>query len=88
MKCRACGHEHAGADLAFICVGCPCSAQPGREECLGCETQVHLTTDKDGRLWCDECCPQLFCKACLSSTGGSCREHATEGREPWGPGWF
>ena len=30
-KCEACGHQHAGADLAYICIGCPCSAQPGRE---------------------------------------------------------
>lgn len=32
VKCGACGHEHAGADLAYICIGCPCPARPGREE--------------------------------------------------------
>lgn len=24
MTCTACDHEHAGIDLAGICVGCPC----------------------------------------------------------------
>jgi hypothetical protein len=23
-KCEKCGHQHAGPDLAGICVGCPC----------------------------------------------------------------
>ena len=32
IKCGACGHEHTGPELAFICIGCPCPAQPGREQ--------------------------------------------------------
>ena len=28
-NCAACGHEHMGADLAFVCVGCPCPERPG-----------------------------------------------------------
>jgi hypothetical protein len=24
MECKACGHEHQGAGLAYICIGCPC----------------------------------------------------------------
>jgi hypothetical protein len=29
MKCNSCGHEHSGAALAYICIGCPCSETPG-----------------------------------------------------------
>jgi hypothetical protein len=28
--CPQCGHEHAGIDLAFICIGCPCPETPGK----------------------------------------------------------
>lgn len=30
QECEACGHEHQGAELAYICIGCPCPAEPGR----------------------------------------------------------
>lgn len=26
--CESCGHVHAGVDLAFICIGCPCEERP------------------------------------------------------------
>ncbi len=26
--CPACGHTHAGRNLAYICVGCPCTVRP------------------------------------------------------------
>lgn len=26
--CPACGHQHGGAEVGFICIGCPCSARP------------------------------------------------------------
>ena len=26
--CAACGHRHSGRTLGYICVGCPCPAQP------------------------------------------------------------
>lgn len=26
--CAACGHQHKGAWLAHICIGCPCNAKP------------------------------------------------------------
>lgn len=29
--CATCGHRHAGRTLAYICVGCPCPAQPPAE---------------------------------------------------------
>lgn len=29
MKCSECHHEHQGASLAYICVGCPCPERPG-----------------------------------------------------------
>ena len=28
--CKACGHEHAGEELAYICVGCPCTEETTR----------------------------------------------------------
>ena len=30
--CQVCGHVHRGGDLAFICVGCPCTERPGRPD--------------------------------------------------------
>ena len=27
-KCAECGHGHAGARMAYICVGCPCPERP------------------------------------------------------------
>lgn len=27
--CIGCEHHHAGSQLGFICVGCPCSKRPG-----------------------------------------------------------
>lgn len=29
LKCGSCGHVHAGADLGFICIGCPCLHRGG-----------------------------------------------------------
>ncbi len=26
--CHACGHEHTGRRLAYICIGCPCPSKP------------------------------------------------------------
>lgn len=26
--CPACGHQHGGAEVGFICIGCPCDARP------------------------------------------------------------
>ncbi|HKQ65984.1 MAG TPA: hypothetical protein VJZ73_13300 [Methylomirabilota bacterium] len=28
--CSACGHQHGGRDVAYVCVGCPCPETPGR----------------------------------------------------------
>lgn len=28
--CTGCGHQHAGRELAYICVGCPCPETPGK----------------------------------------------------------
>lgn len=27
-RCASCGHEHEGARMANICIGCPCGAKP------------------------------------------------------------
>lgn len=27
--CDACGHDHAGRSVGFICIGCPCDQRPG-----------------------------------------------------------
>ena len=32
MNCDNCTHDHAGAALAFICIGCPCPERPGKAE--------------------------------------------------------
>lgn len=37
-KCPKCGHQHAGRELAFICVGCPCPERPGSDDYQGDET--------------------------------------------------
>lgn len=26
--CGKCGHRHSGRSLGYICIGCPCDAQP------------------------------------------------------------
>jgi hypothetical protein len=30
--CNACGHQHVGKHMAFICIGCPCPETPGRDD--------------------------------------------------------
>lgn len=30
--CLNCGHEHKGVAWAYICIGCPCPATPGKPE--------------------------------------------------------
>jgi len=32
--CKACGHEHQGKRLAYICIGCPCHEKPGGDDAL------------------------------------------------------
>jgi hypothetical protein len=27
--CAVCGHAHAGPEVGYICVGCPCPETPG-----------------------------------------------------------
>ena len=27
-ECSSCGHQHAGADVGHICIGCPCEERP------------------------------------------------------------
>lgn len=29
--CEACGHEHQGERLAYICIGCPCPEKPDEQ---------------------------------------------------------
>lgn len=35
MNCKACGHQHQGVRLAYICIGCPCPETPGRKRSEG-----------------------------------------------------
>lgn len=47
--CNACGHEHRGAELAYICVGCPCEERPGFEagEAAAVELESEEATRED-----------------------------------------
>ena len=57
----------------------------GARTCAGCDATtdlraIHSETSGvvDTKVWCQTCCPELWCEACLSTTGGQCREHQTE----------
>ena len=47
--------------------------------CAGCgvDRNVDGTSlrSSTARWWCEQCCPALWCEACLSATGGVCRAH-------------
>jgi hypothetical protein len=32
IRCAECGHTHTGKQWAYICIGCPCPAQPTAEQ--------------------------------------------------------
>jgi hypothetical protein len=40
--CNSCGHQHAGPQLANICIGCPCPREAlTPEHCAGCLSLPH-----------------------------------------------
>lgn len=53
MNCNACGHEHQGAALAYICVGCPCPERPAPDEAPDIRTR--LCEWGQGLCHCPEC---------------------------------
>lgn len=66
--CPACGHEHGGHDVGYICVGCPCPETPGRQELApdGCLATDHArgqhTPDRPGsEAGCDGDHPRPPC---------------------------
>ncbi len=52
-SCGACGHKHAGKQLAYICIGCPCEARftvphAGLAALKGEEVEWHECPNADG----------------------------------------
>lgn len=41
MICEKCGHEHAGRELAHICIGCPCDVRPAPAASLDAADRLH-----------------------------------------------
>lgn len=69
--CPACGHQHGGAEVGFICIGCPCSARPAVDWnaqrahgepplCDGCK-QLRAQSIAEGRAGF------VLCSACLAA---------------------
>lgn len=51
VVCNACGHTHAGRNLAYICVGCPCMVRPSEVEATRASRPLRPKTVRvDGRL--------------------------------------
>jgi hypothetical protein len=42
MNCDKCKHDHAGEELGFVCVGCPCPERPKKPlpACLACSNKA------------------------------------------------
>jgi hypothetical protein len=64
-NCEKCGHQHQGADLTFICIGCACLERPVRATEAGPGQPVHESTCKR----CGKPCLswQVFCGAGCSA---------------------
>lgn len=50
MTCTVCRHEHAGPELAGICLGCPCTATSGVGgfKCQGCGHAIVFRQQPEG----------------------------------------
>lgn len=45
------------------------------QSCDGTDIKTALRAAGPSKMFCSACCPPIFCEACLSATGGLCREH-------------
>lgn len=62
-NCPACGHQHAGTNLASICVGCPCPERPRAEPKTG-QARPVLPCPACGSYSVEHVCGSRLCGTC------------------------